>query len=145
MNRFDIKGSKIIYGSRKALVLTITDEQEPLTVLLRYENEELGEIPYDEFLQLHSNGVIRIVKPCNKVVNDLNITPSQMKEMVWREAYILAMLRHKNCHNPDVRKHIITSVYATRKDTKRPGESTVSRWVKTYITVSYTHLRAHET
>lgn len=133
MNRFDIKGSKIIYGSRKALVLTITDEQEPLTVLLRYENEELGEIPYDEFLQLHSNGVIRIVKPCNKVVNDLNITPSQMKEMVWREAYILAMLRHKNCHNPDVRKHIITSVYATRKDTKRPGESTVSRWVKTYI------------
>lgn len=132
MNYFDLKGTKIIYGSQKGVILTVL-EDEPHIVLIRYENEKLGEIDYEDFLTLHSNGVIRLLKQCNKAVNGFRISKKHMKEMEMREAYILPMLRHEKCHSPNIRKQIVTSVFATRNDLKRPGDSTVSRWVRDYL------------
>jgi len=125
---YDLKGKNIIFGGKKATVLSV-DEEDSL-VIIRFENKYVSTLEFDEFLEHVSSGKIFITKPLLGSVNAYTIPLEKQRIISRREAYVLEMAKHTNPHKPALRKEIILKVSAKIGDPKPPGGSTASKWFK---------------
>lgn len=132
---YDLKGKNIIFGGKKAVVLSV-DEDDHL-VFVRFENKQVSSLDFQDFLENVSSGIIFITKPQLESVNAYTIPISKQRIINRREAYVLRMARHRNPHQPELRKHIILETAAKIGDPKPPGGSTVSKWFKRWESDSF--------
>jgi transposase InsO family protein len=125
---YDLKGKHLIFGGRKAIVLSVDDTDN--LIFIRFEDKQVSTLEFKDFLDQISSGNIHIMKPLLESVNAYTISLTQQRTINRREAYTLEMAKHKNPHTPELRKSIILKVAGKIGDPNPPGGSTVSKWFK---------------
>jgi hypothetical protein len=105
---YDLKGKHLIFGGRKAIVLSVDDTDN--LIFIRFEDKQVSTLEFKDFLDQISSGNIHIMKPLLESVNAYTITLTQQRTINRREAYTLEMAKHKNPHTPELRKSIILKV-----------------------------------
>jgi transposase InsO family protein len=125
---YDLKGKHLIFGGRKAIVLSVDDVDN--LIFIRFEDKQVSTLDFKDFLDQISNGNIHIMKPLLESVNAYTITLTQQRTINRREAYTLEMAKHINPHTPELRRSIVLKIAGEIGDPKPPGGSTVSKWFK---------------
>jgi hypothetical protein len=125
---YDLKGKGIIFAGKNAVILSV-DEVDNL-IFIRFEDQLVSTLEFEEFLEQISCGNIHIVKPLALAVNSFDISVSKQRTVNRREAYVLEMAKHKNPHKPILKDEIIQKISVKIDDLNPPGSSTISKWFK---------------